>query len=159
MGSDEKPLLTLMFSSCKRETHTTLQGFKNLVKRVQKDFDIILNTDDLSLLTLEKADVVLFGCPREKFTPTELQSIKTYVNKGGNLLFLGKEGGDNKQGSNGNDLLQEYGITIKGNCLISTIQKQYLHPKDVLVSDGVLCEELNQVRIHVIRFSRDFNST
>lgn len=88
--------------------------------------------------------MVVFGSPREKFSDTELQSVKKFINKGGSLFFLSNEGGDTKQGTNGNDLLQEYGITIKANCLISTVQEHYLHPKEVLVSDSVLCNELTQ---------------
>ncbi|MCO5610267.1 hypothetical protein L7F22_064503 [Adiantum nelumboides] len=136
-----------MFSCCKQESHTSVQGFKNLMKRLQPDFVIMLNKDDLSIPTLKKADVVVFGCPQEKFTSAEVQSLKTYINEGGSMLYLSKEGGDTKHGANGNELLQEYGITIKDNCLINTVQKQYLHPKQVLISDCILCDELRKVSV------------
>ncbi|KAI5083419.1 hypothetical protein GOP47_0003162 [Adiantum capillus-veneris] len=151
MGFQENPpATTIMFSCCKQESHTTVQGFKNLAKRLQLNFNIMLiilvirNKDDLSIHTLKKANVVVFGCPQDKFTPAELLSIKTFINEGGSILYLSKEGGDTKHGANGNDLLQGYGITIKGNCLINTVQKEYLHPKQVLVSDCILCDELRK---------------
>ncbi|MCO5562460.1 hypothetical protein L7F22_016088 [Adiantum nelumboides] len=145
MGFQESsPAATIMFSCCKQESHTSVQGFKNLMKRLQPDFVIMLNKDDLSIPTLKKADVVVFGCPQEKFTSAEVQSLNTYINEGGSMLYLSKEGGDTKHGANGNELLQEYGITIKDNCLINTVQKQYLHPKQVLISDCILCDELRK---------------
>lgn len=134
----------LMFSCCKQESHSSIQGFKHLAKRLRSTFQVIVNKDEISSANLEKVAIVVFGCPQEKFSATELDSLKNFVSKGGSVFFLSNEGGDIKQGTNANDLLQDYGITIKANCLISTVQKRYLHPKEVLVSDAVLCNELHQ---------------
>ena len=48
----------------------------------------------------------------------QLDSLKNFVSKGGSVFFFSNEGGDIKQGTNANDLLQDYGITIKANCLV-----------------------------------------
>ncbi|KAH7279594.1 hypothetical protein KP509_37G025800 [Ceratopteris richardii] len=144
MGHLEIPSLTVMFSCCKQESHTTLQGFKSLAKQLCGKYQIILNKEDLLLHTLERANAVIFGCPQENFSPIELESIKSYINGGGSILYLSKEGGDARHGANGNELLEEYGIKINNNCLISTVQKRYLHPKQVLISDCILCEDIRK---------------
>jgi intraflagellar transport protein 52 len=48
-----------------------------------------------------------------RFTEHEIEELKSFVNKGGSLLFLVGEGGDPASGSNVNAVVGEYGITVE----------------------------------------------
>ncbi|EFJ04823.1 hypothetical protein SELMODRAFT_138191, partial [Selaginella moellendorffii] len=98
----------------------------------------------LSLENLQEASIIIFGCPREKFSTAEIDNLRSYVSSGGSVIFLSKEGGDIAQNTNLNDLTQEYGITINSDGVVQTIQEKYFHPKEVMVTDGIICEELNE---------------
>ena len=44
--------------------------------------------------------------------------------------------------SNANDFLEEYGLTFKNNSVISTSFKKYFHPKETLITDGLVSKEI-----------------
>jgi intraflagellar transport protein 52 len=48
-----------------------------------------------------------------RFTEHEIEELKSFVNKGGSLLFLVGEGGDPASCSNVNAVVGEYGITVE----------------------------------------------
>lgn len=50
--------------------------------------------------------------PKSKFTESELNSIRNYINSGGNVLVMLGEGGENKFNTNINFLLEEFGIMV-----------------------------------------------
>lgn len=60
------------------------------------------------------ADVSIFVLPgpREKFTENEFNTIKKYLDSGGNVLVMLGEGGEKMFQTNINFLLEEYGIMI-----------------------------------------------
>lgn len=58
----------------------------------------------------------------------------------GSLLVCSGEGGDARSGSNLNALLAAYGVSCNGDALISIVQQGARHPKEVLVSEGLLCD-------------------
>ena len=60
----------LLFSSLKGETHTHKMGFKQLFRRLRTLYrpDSLDSRDQFTLKGLSEADVVVFGCPQQKFT-------------------------------------------------------------------------------------------
>lgn len=56
--------------------------------------------------------VLVLPGPKSKFTELELNSIRNYINSGGNVLVMLGEGGENKFNTNINFLLEEFGIMV-----------------------------------------------
>ena len=94
--------------------------------------------DDFTLDNLRSASIVVFGCPREKFSTSEFQILKRYVQQGGSILVLMQEGGETKAGTNINYWLEEYGLSVNPDAVVRTTHYKYMHPKEVLISDGIL---------------------
>ncbi|CAK9210971.1 unnamed protein product [Sphagnum troendelagicum] len=135
----------ILFDCCKHETHTPGQGFKQMVRRLRGSYRVISNKEELSLEILKEGSVVVFGCPTERFTTVEVDAVKGYVHAGGCVLLLSAQGGDARHQSNLNELLHDFGITINSDSLVRVVQEKYLHPKEVLISNSVLCKEINHV--------------
>ena len=105
---------------------------------------------------LSQSRVVVFAGPREKFTENEMNNLKKYLESGGSILvLLGKfeidviqisssknpflgEGGEKQFETNINFFLEEYGIMINNDSVVRTNFHKYFHPKECLVSNGVL---------------------
>ena len=81
---------------------------------------------------------MIFGGPRERFTEHEIQQLKTFVKKGGSVLFLVGEGGDEALGTNVNSIIEEYGMTVRQDSVVRTVYYKYLYPKEVFIANGVL---------------------
>ncbi|GBG92120.1 hypothetical protein CBR_g54420 [Chara braunii] len=77
------------------------------------------------------------------------------VHSNGEVGFLSAEGGDTRLGTNLSNLTEEFGISINSDCVIRTVYHKYLHPKEVLISDGVLNREINhRLTLHVAALCR-----
>ena len=61
-----------------------------------------------------------------------------YLETGGSLLVLLGEGGEKRFDTNINFFLEEYGIMINNDSVVRTNYHKYFHPKEVLISNGVL---------------------
>jgi hypothetical protein len=137
----------VLFSSCKGETHTPKQGFKQLFRRLRSMFrpEKLESKDDLTLENLRTAAVVVFGCPRDKFNTNEFNVLKRYVQQGGSLLIMLQEGGEARTGTNINFLLEEFGMSVNSDSVVRTTHYKYLHPKEVRApahagrDDGCVC--------------------
>lgn len=130
----------VLFSCCKGETHTHKSGFKQLFRRLRSMYkpEKLESKEDLTLDNLSSAAIVVFGCPKERFTNTEFEVLKQYLRQGGSILVMLSEGGEAKAGTNINYLLEEFGVSINSDSVVRTVHYKYLHPKEVLISDGVL---------------------
>ncbi|KAG1674864.1 hypothetical protein FOA52_015254 [Chlamydomonas sp. UWO 241] len=130
----------VLFSACKGETFTHKTGFKQLYRRLRSMYrpEAIISKDDLTLSNLSGAAIVVFGCPREKFSTTEFTVLRKYVESGGSVLIMMAEGGEMKAGTNINYWLEEYGMSVNADSVLRTTHYKYMHPKEVLVSDGIL---------------------
>jgi intraflagellar transport protein 52 len=58
------------------------------------------------LKRLKEVDLLLLGGPRLPFSAQELQDIRRYVDEGGRALIIMSEGGEQKQGTNINAMLE-----------------------------------------------------
>ncbi|GLC42371.1 hypothetical protein PLESTB_000654100 [Pleodorina starrii] len=135
-GAEETRIL---FSTAKGEHYTHKQGYKQLFRRLRSSYrPDKLEKDDFSLETLRSAHIVVFGCPKEKFTAPEVDILKKFVRGGGSVLVLMSEGGEEKAGTNINYFLEQFGMNVNNDAVVRTTHYKYLHPKEVLISDGVL---------------------
>jgi len=71
--------------------------------------------------------------------------IDQYVEQGGNVLFLSQDGGDKTSRSNLNTVLSKYSIGLANNSVIRTTYFKYFHPKEALITNGVLHEDFLRV--------------
>lgn len=102
----------------------------------------------LNSRTLSDAAVLVLGAPTEKFSVAELEALKKYVLGGGSLLVCMGEGGEKKHATNINYLLEQFGISVNADCVVRTVHYKYFHPKECLITDGVINREINtQVKI------------
>jgi len=117
-----------------------------LARRLKSNFKVIENKDpiDASNLSIDNAQVVIFGGPRDKFNKSELAVIQRLIDDGGSVIILLGEGGEAKYGTNINALLEEYGVYINSDCCVRTVYHKYLHPKEVYVQGGVLNREVTR---------------
>jgi intraflagellar transport protein 52 len=130
----------VLFSGCKGETHTPRAGFKQLFRRLKTLYraEKLDAKDDINLDTLSQPGILVLGCPQEPFTAIEFEIIKKFVRNGGSLLVLLAEGGEARAGTNVNYLLEQFGISVNSDSVVRTVHYKYLHPKQVLVQDGLL---------------------
>mmetsp|Transcript_15415 Transcript_15415/g.21262 ORF Transcript_15415/g.21262 Transcript_15415/m.21262 type:complete len:474 (+) Transcript_15415:247-1668(+) len=140
-GADGAGLV--LFNATKKELYTLQNGYKQFARRLRSSFRLAANKDELTPAALEGASVLVLGAPRDKFTSSELETLKAFVTGGGSLLVLMGEGGEPKHGTNINYLLEEFGISFNSDSVVRTVHYKYLHPKEVLITDGILNREIN----------------
>jgi len=58
------------------------------------------------------------------------------------VLILMNEGGEAKQGTNINFLLEQLGISVNKDTVIRKSFFKYMHPKEAFISHGILNKEL-----------------
>ena len=123
-----------------KETHTHKTGFKQLFRRLRTLYrpEKLDCREDLQSPGLSQAALVIFGCPCERFSRPELECLRRYIDNGGSLFVFLAEGGESKADININYLLEEFGIVVNSDFVVGIVHDTYLHPKEVVVSDGVL---------------------
>ena len=105
----------------------------------------MINKDQLKLQKLKQAKLLVFAGPTAPFKADDVTVIDQYVEQGGNVLFLAQDGGDKTSRSNLNQVLSKYGVTLANNSVIRTTYFKYFHPKEVLVTNGMLHEDFLRV--------------
>ncbi len=136
--------LNILFNQSKDEMFSLTSGYKKF-QRELKNFKIFTNREDITLEKLIANRIFVSIGPQKKFTSSEIEALKTYVNQhNGSLLILLTEGGESKSNTNINYLLEEYGIFINNDAIIRTTYYKYFNPKEALVSDGILNRALSE---------------
>ena len=82
--------------------------------------------------------MVIFAAPTEKFTKGEFDAMDEYLKSGGSILMMTDEGGEAKLGTNVNFFLEQFEISTESDAVVRTVYEKYLHPKECLVTNGVL---------------------
>lgn len=134
---------TIVFNASKKELFSPTNGFKSLVRKLRTNWKVVINKDDITLDRLMYAKLFILAGPREKISASEFEAIKSYLEKGGNILVLLGEGGESRFNTNINFLLEDYGIMVNNDAVVRTAYYKYFHPKEVLISNGVLNREIN----------------
>jgi len=134
----------VLIDQSKKETHHAGTGFKKFCRRLRSAHKIVANKDELSSERLDPRVVacVVLGAPRERFLPAELDALKGYVAAGGSIAVFAGEGGDAQRGSNVNQLLEEYGISVHADSVVRTVYFKYLHPKECYIANGIVHPEI-----------------
>ncbi|EGD78348.1 CGI-53 protein [Salpingoeca rosetta] len=138
----EKPLL--LFNAGKKEVFSPGSGFKQLTRRLRSTWRVASLKEELTSERLEDARVLVFAGPRQKFTAGEFEVIRQYLENGGSLLIMVGEGGETRFDTNINFLLEEYGVMVNADAVVRSTFYKYHHPKECLVSNGVLNREINK---------------
>ncbi|XP_069369110.1 intraflagellar transport protein 52 homolog isoform X2 [Paralichthys olivaceus] len=105
---------------------------------------------ELSSKKLEDVKLWISAGPREMFTASELEVLKHYLDGGGNVLVMLGEGGEVKYDTNINFLLEEFGILVNNDAVVRNAYCKYFHPKEALVSNGVLNREISRAAGKVV---------
>ncbi|XP_063311763.1 intraflagellar transport protein 52 homolog isoform X2 [Pelobates fuscus] len=142
--SDGEIRNTILFNASKREIFTINNGYKSLQKRLRNNWKIQSLKEDLTIEKLEGVKLWITSGPREKFTAAEFEALKQFLNKGGDILVMLGEGGESKHDTNINFLLEEYGIMVNSDSVVRNVYYKYFHPKEALVSNGVLNREISK---------------
>ncbi|KAL9981305.1 hypothetical protein ACROYT_G009992 [Oculina patagonica] len=150
---------TIIFNSSKGELFTPNNGFKSLVRKLRSNWKVVTNKDEITIERIITAKVMIFGGPRRKFTASEFDALKQYIEKGGSLLVLLGEGGEGRFDTNINFLLEDYGIMVNNDSVVRTVYYKYFHPKEVLISNGVLNREINRAAGKYVPGSSDADRT
>uniref|UniRef100_A0A3Q4MTJ9 Intraflagellar transport 52 homolog (Chlamydomonas) n=1 Tax=Neolamprologus brichardi TaxID=32507 RepID=A0A3Q4MTJ9_NEOBR len=127
---------SVVFNASKRELFTTNNGYKSMQKRLKAQWKIQIK-EELSLDKLKSVKLWITAGPRERFTASE--ALKVYLDGGGNILVMLGEGGEMKYDTNINFLLEDFGVMVN-NAVVRNVYYKYFHPKEALVSNGVLNE-------------------
>ena len=106
---------------------------------------IVTNTQTITSDAFTSARVFVLAGSREKFTENEFDHLKRYLETGGSLLVLLGEGGEKRFDTNINFFLEEYGIMINNDAVVRTNYHKYFHPKECLISNGVLNRAVSEV--------------
>lgn len=131
----------IMFSTVKKEKYhpsSSPNGYKQWFRRLRSTFRPSVLKEALTAENLEGVDILVLGAPTEKFSLAEFDTLKEFIQKGGSLLLLCDEGGEEAMGTNVNYLIEEYGISVNSDCMVRTVHQKYFHPKETLVTDGIL---------------------
>jgi len=88
------------------------------VQKIKNRYKCEINKAELKLAKLKEANLLLLGAPTQPFSEEELMDIKKYVDQGGRVLVLMNEGGEQKQGTNINFLLEQLGISVNRDAVI-----------------------------------------
>lgn len=71
----------VLFNTSKKELFVPSSGYKTLQNRLKVNWNVGLQRDDLTLERLNTARLVIFGAPRDKFSASEVCSVKQECNK------------------------------------------------------------------------------
>uniref|UniRef100_A0A5F8AJ77 Intraflagellar transport 52 n=2 Tax=Macaca TaxID=9539 RepID=A0A5F8AJ77_MACMU len=135
---------TIVFNAYKKEIFTTNNGYKSMQKKLRSNWKIQSLKDEITSEKLNGVKLWITAGPREKFTAAEFEILKKYLDSGGDVLVMLGEGGESRFDTNINFLLEEYGIMVNNDAVVRNVYHKYFHPKEALVSSGVLNREISR---------------
>eukprot|EP00814_Leptocylindrus_danicus_P022040 CAMPEP_0116021094 /NCGR_PEP_ID=MMETSP0321-20121206/10184_1 /TAXON_ID=163516 /ORGANISM="Leptocylindrus danicus var. danicus, Strain B650" /LENGTH=424 /DNA_ID=CAMNT_0003491903 /DNA_START=122 /DNA_END=1396 /DNA_ORIENTATION=+ len=131
----------------KNETHHPSANFKKLYRRLRsKSLKVQTNKENLAIERLRECDLLILGSPRKLFAEDEFEALRTFLAEGGSISVFFSEG---LSETNINDFLEDFGLSIESDAVIRTVYNKYFHPKQVLITDGVLHPEINESKIRL----------
>lgn len=135
---------TVAFNASKRESFTINTRYKSMQRALREQWSLRGLNDALTLEKLKGVRLWITVGPREKFTASELEALKDYLDGGGRVMVLLGEGGETKHQTNINFFLEERGIMVNNDAVVRNVYHRYPHPKEALVSDGVPNREMSR---------------
>jgi len=131
----------VIFDACKREQLLPTRGFKQLHRKLKQTCAVDVNREEISLEQLSKADVYIIAAPQEPISEGEAEALKQFMEKGGSVVVLGAEGA---KCHHLNFFLEPYGMQLRDDCVVRTVLHKCLHPKEVIITNGVTNREFNR---------------
>uniref|UniRef100_A0A8B9C3N9 Intraflagellar transport 52 n=2 Tax=Anserinae TaxID=2068722 RepID=A0A8B9C3N9_9AVES len=128
----------IVFNASKGEAFTLTGSYKAWRKRLRGSWRILSLKDEITSEKLFGVKLWITAGPREKFSAAEFLVLKKFLEDGGAILVMLREGGESRSGTNINFLLEEYGIVFNNDAVVRNVYYKYHHPKEALISDGVL---------------------
>ncbi|XP_037668380.1 intraflagellar transport protein 52 homolog isoform X3 [Choloepus didactylus] len=144
VAMEKEPRSTILFNASKKEIFTTNNGYKSMQKRLRSNWKIQSLKDEITSEKLIGVKLWITAGPREKFTAAEFEVLKKYLDGGGDIFVMLGEGGESRFDTNINFLLEEYGIMVNNDAVVRNVYYKYFHPKEALVSNGVLNREISR---------------
>lgn len=141
MQGEENP--TILFNAGKNELFTLSNGLKQVQKRLRGKWKCQSMKETITLERLAGAKIVVFVGPRSKFTAAEFDAMGKFMEGGGSILLTLGEGGESRNDTNINFFLDNYGIVVNNDAIVRSSFYKYFHPKEVVVSSGVLNREID----------------
>lgn len=132
----------ILLDMSKKEQGNPQSNYKKFHRKLKTDFKVSVNKESINTERLQAANLVIFAGPREMYSKDEFEAIKEYLSNGGSVLMMLGEGGEGKHSTNVNYLLEEYGISFNPDAVVRTVYHKYHHPKEALITHGVLCKEI-----------------
>ncbi|CAK9805581.1 Intraflagellar transport protein 52 homolog [Anthophora plagiata] len=136
-GNDNNSSLNVIIFDASKNERKLNEEFKVLQRKLKSKWKFVENNDVLTEESLSMGKVLILPGPRNKFTELEMNSIRTFLISGGNVLVMLGEGGEKKSNTNVNFLLEEFGIMVNNDSVIRMSYSQTMHPKECLISQGM----------------------
>ena len=102
-----------------KDSKNDWEKFNELKRLFNKlDFEVKEIKDfNSQTITLENGEILILGGPQELYTREEIDLIHKYVNNSGSLFVMHNYGGDERNKTNLNEVMKEYGIKFKSNLI------------------------------------------
>lgn len=82
---------------------------------MKHDYKCSLNKEEIDISNLEGIKIFILGMPRQMFNAKELEHLKQFVHSGRSLLVFLGEGGEVKNNTNINYLLEQFKISVNND--------------------------------------------
>lgn len=140
---DEK--ITIWFDASKSEGLNPKKGYEEFFKKMKHDYKCSLNKEEIDINNLDGIKILIIGMPRQMFNAKELENLKQFVQSGRSLLVVLGEGGEQKNNTNINFLLEQFKMYVNNDSVVRTSYYKYLHPKEAYISNGCLSKDFVRV--------------
>ena len=105
---------SILFDASKNNQFGINDGYRSVHRLLKNRWRVAsTNKDHLNIESLNSSRLVILAGPQERYNEAEFNALRQFVDKGGNLLVLLGEGGEQQFNTNINFLLEEYGIAIR----------------------------------------------
>lgn len=135
----------IIFDTSKKEALSPTNGLKVFTRRLKAGWKVVSNKDPITPENLAIAKLLVLASPKEKFTTAEIEAMKKYIENGGSIFVMMGEGGELKSQTNVNVLLEQFGMEVQSDVVLRSHYYKYFHPKEALVSNGVINRAISQV--------------
>jgi parallel beta-helix repeat protein len=106
-----------------------------------------LNSTPITSEKLDDCSIFVISAPKKPFDTNEVIAIREFVSNGGSLLLLNEWGGDFRQGSNLNEIAENFGIVFKNDLVNDPTDNFHSTPSYALIhefSDHYITKEVNE---------------
>ncbi|BDA47807.1 Intraflagellar transport protein 52 homolog [Coccomyxa sp. Obi] len=122
-------------------------GYKQLIKRLKSRLKLTTLEDgeqSLGASPMEDYSLLVIACPRRPLTASDIACAHHFVATGGSLLVLAEAGGDPASGSNLDELLAPFSISVEPSTVLQAVPGEAsLHPRHACIGvDGILSKSL-----------------